>query len=81
MGRIEFIAARSRISSELKMLVLEAREMGLDEDTLDIVADRANRLLFNLDGATEEKELDRVESDLGRLQIVVRQAAKRDKSS
>ncbi len=59
------------------MLVLEAKEMGLDEDTLDIVADRANRLLFSLDGAIEERELNRVESDLGRLQIVVRQAAKR----
>ncbi len=80
MGLAEFAVARSRISSELKMLVVDAREQGLDEDTIEFVADRVTVLLMNLDGVTKEKELDRVETDLGRLQVVVRQALKRRRS-
>ncbi len=79
MGRTEFMVAKSRISSELKMLVVDAKEMGLDDDTIDFVADRATILLMNLDRVTNEMELDKVESDLSRLQIVVRQAVKRNK--
>ncbi len=80
MTQTEFAVARSRISSEIKMLVVEAKELGIDEDTLEFVADRATVLLMNLDGVTREKELDSVESALGRLQVVVRQALKRRKS-
>jgi len=77
MNRIEFVAARSRISSELKMLVVEAKSTGLDEDTFDLVADRVTMLQFSLDGATNERELERIESGLGNLQMVVRQALRR----
>ncbi len=79
MDRPAFVAAKSRVAAELKMLVFEVGEMGLDADTAEFVSDGATRLMVELDRATEENQLERVESGLGRLQVMVRQAQKRSR--
>jgi hypothetical protein len=76
-----FNTTRSRVSAELKMLIIEIAEMGLDQDTAEFVSDRASRLLSDLDFAEEEKQLERVESGLSRLQLVVHQARNRGPSA
>ena len=63
------------------MLIIDVGEMGLDDDTADFITDRASHLISMLDSADEEREVDKVESDLGRLQVVVRQALKRKNGS
>ena len=81
MGFRELASSKSRLAAELKMLIIDVGEMGLDEDTADFVTDRASHLISILDSADEERDIDKVESDLGRLQVVVRQALKRKSGS
>ncbi len=69
--------SRSIVASELRMLILDVTEMGLDEDTAEFVIDSARKLISRLDDAVKDREISKVESDLGRLQVVVHQALKR----
>jgi hypothetical protein len=62
------------------MFIFEIEEMGLDADTAEFVSDGAAKLIAELDRVVEEEQLDRIESSLGRLQIAVRQALKRERS-
>ena len=63
------------------MFILEIEEMGLDADTTEFVSEGAARLIAELDRVVEDEQLDKIESGLGRLQIVVRQALKRNGST
>ena len=63
------------------MFILDIGEMGLDADTADFVSDGAAKLITQLDCVVEEEQLERIETGLGRLQIAVRQALKREGSS
>ena len=81
MEESQFNAARSRISAELKMFILDVREMGLDADTAEFVSDGATKLITELDRVVEEEQLARIETGLGRLQLAVRQALKRERST
>ena len=63
------------------MLIIDTAETGLDSDTAEFVSDRAARLISELDHAEEEKELERIESGLSRLQLVVHQARNRPTSA
>ncbi len=73
----EFRTARGRVAAELRMFKLEIGEMGLDADTAEFLSDRVSNLIAQLDQVERENELNRIESDLGRLQVVVHQALKR----
>jgi hypothetical protein len=73
-----FNTTRSRVSAELKMLIINIAEMGLDPDTAEFVSDRAARLISELEYAEEEKKLERIESGLSRLQLVIHQARNRE---
>ncbi len=75
----DFRASWSRVSAEIKMFIFEISELGLDEDTAEFVRDGASRLIADLDHVVEDKQLNRIESSLGRLQVTVRQALKRKK--
>ncbi len=77
----ELNEGKSRVAAELKLFIIDVSEMGLDEDTTDFITDRATHLISMLDGADKGRELDKIESDLGRLQIVVRQALRRKNDS
>ncbi len=79
MREPDFGRAKSLLGSELRLFVIEIAENGLDEDTAEYVSDRAKTLISELDAASSEGALGRIESDLGRLQIVVRQGLKRQK--
>jgi hypothetical protein len=63
------------------MFILDIGEMGLDADTAEFVGDGASKLITELDRVVEDEQLARIESGLGRLQIAVRQALKREGSS
>ncbi len=75
----DFNAARSRVSAEIKMFIFEVGEFGLDEDTAEFVRDGASRLITDLDQVVEDKQLDKIETRLGRLQVTVRQALRKNK--
>ena len=77
MGASEVRAEQGILSAELKLLIIDVEEMGLDESTAEIVIDKARALLTKLDGSLTEKELDRIRVELGRLQAVVHQAVLR----
>ena len=79
MGVGEFKASQSTIVAELRLLIIEVAEMDFDEDSKDLVLDRATGLIEKVDDSVSERELDRIRVDLGRLQIVIRQAVKRGK--
>ena len=81
MEESQFNVARSRVLAELKMFILDIGEMGLDADTAEFVSDGASKLIAELDRVVEDEQLARIESGLGRLQIAVRQALKREGSS
>jgi hypothetical protein len=70
----EFEAARGRIASELRLLVVEVDSMDLDELTADSVSDRASVLLSRLHEARDEKELERLATEMSRLQVVLHEA-------
>lgn len=78
MGDIDFRGARSRLASELKIFIFELDQSRVDSDTVDFVKERAEGLIAEVEGAIDERGLSRVETDLGRLQVVVHQALKRE---
>jgi hypothetical protein len=80
LGISEFKAEQAKLSAELKLLIIDVDEMGLDEDTLDIVIDKAKGLISRIDDSVTERELDRIKEELGRLQSVVHQAMIRQKN-
>ncbi|HEV2138998.1 MAG TPA: hypothetical protein VGR53_09150 [Nitrososphaerales archaeon] len=79
MGVSEFKAEQSKLSAELKLLIIDVEEMGLDEDTTEIVVDKARGLISRLDDSVNERELNRIKDELGRLQSVLHQALLRQK--
>lgn len=81
MGISEFKAERGALAAELKLLILDVGEMGLDDDTVEVVVDKANGLLAKVDDSVSEKEMDRIRTDLGRLQIVIHQAVIRRRNA
>lgn len=60
------------------MFIIDVGEMRIDPDTADFVAEGARGLVEKIDDAANERDLNRIESDLSRLQVVVHQAIKRD---
>ena len=79
LGVSEFRAEQSKLGAELKLLIIDVEEMGLDEDTTEIVMDKARGLISKLDDSVNERELNHVKEDLGRLQSVLHQALLRQK--
>jgi hypothetical protein len=79
LGINEFKAEQGNLSAELKLLIIDAGEMGLDEDTEEIVVDKARGLIARIDDSVTERELDRIKDELGRLQSVLHQALLRKK--
>jgi len=77
MSLSEFKASRNRLIAELALLLLEVREMRIEEATTDLVLDRASRLISMANDCVNEKELDRVRAQLGRLQSVLHEAVNR----
>ena len=77
MSLNEFKASRNRLVAELALLLLDVREMRIEEATADLVQDRASRLISAANDCVSEKELDRVRAQLGRLQSVVHEAVNR----
>ncbi len=81
LGISEFKADQSKLSAELKLLIIDVGEMGLDPDTEEIVVDKARGLISRIDDSVSERELDRIKDELGRLQSVLHQALLRQKKS
>lgn len=80
MGLSEFKAEQGKLGAEIKLLIIDVSEMGLDEDTTEIVVDKARGLISKIDDSVTERELDRIKDELGRLQSVVHQAIIRQKN-
>ena len=78
MGDAEFRNVKSRLAAEVRLFIIDVGELQIDADTAEFVADRAGGLVTKIEDAVNERELSRVESDLGRLQVVVHQALKRN---
>jgi len=74
----EFKASRNRLVAELTLLLLDVREMRIEEATADLVLDRASKLITMANDCANERELDKVRSQLGRLQSVFHEAISRD---
>lgn len=79
MGVSEFKEEQGKLGAEIKLLIIDVEEMGLDEDTTEIVVDKARGLISRLDDSVKERELDRIKDELGRLQSVLHQALLRRK--
>ena len=79
MGISEFKAEQGKLGAELKLLIIDVEEMGLDEDTTEIVVDKARGLISRIEDSVTERELDRIKDELGRLQSVLHQAILRQK--
>lgn len=79
MGVNEFRAEQGKLGAELKLLIIDVEEMGLDPDTTEIVVDKARILISKIDDSVTERELDRIKDQLGRLQSVLHQALLRQK--
>ena len=79
MGISEFKAEQGKLGSELKLLIIDVEEMGLDEDTTEIVVDKARGLISRIEDSVTDRELDRIKDELGRLQSVLHQALLRKK--
>ena len=77
MGEADFRGVKSRLAAELRMFIIDVHDMKIDADTVDFVTDRAGGLVAKIEDAVNERELNRIESDLGRLQVVIHQALKR----
>ena len=71
-----FRGAKSRLAAELRMLIIDVEDMGIDSATAEFVADSARGLVADVEDAVNERELRRIETDLGRLQVVVHQGVK-----
>jgi hypothetical protein len=78
MGVEEFKASRNRLVAELTLLLLDVREMRIEEATADLVLDRASKLITMANDCANERELDKVRSQLGRLQSVFHEAIGRN---
>ena len=74
MGDAEFRNVKSRLAAEVRLFIIDVGELQIDADTAEFVADRAGGLVTKIEDAVNERELGRVESDLGRLQVVVHKA-------
>ncbi|MDA4127657.1 MAG: hypothetical protein OK452_10745 [Thaumarchaeota archaeon] len=81
MGVSEFKAEQGKLNAELKLLIIDVEEMGLDPDTVEIVVDKARGLISKIDDSVTERELDRIKDELGRLQSVLHQALLRQKKA
>jgi hypothetical protein len=81
LGVSEFKAEQGKLSAELKLLIIDVDEMGLDPDTTEMLADTARGLISRLEDSVSERELDRVKEELGRLQSVLHQALLRQKKT
>jgi hypothetical protein len=81
LGVNEFKADQGKLSAELKLLIIDVDEMGLDPDTTDMLADKARVLLSRIDDSVTERELDKIKEELGRLQSVLHQALLRQKKT
>src|SRR5712692_7425683 len=79
LGISEFKAEQGKLGAELKLLIIDVEEMGLDEDTTEIVVDKARGLISRIEDSVTERELDRIKDELGRLQSVLHQAILRQK--
>jgi hypothetical protein len=77
LGEADFRGAKSRLAAELRMFIIDVHDMRIDADTAEFVTDRAGGLVAKIEDVISERELNRIESDLGRLQVVVHQALKR----
>jgi len=74
----EFKASRNRVVAELALLLLEVREMRIEEVTADLLLDRASKLITMANECVNERELDKVRAQLGRLQSVLHEAVNRN---
>lgn len=74
----EFKASQSALVSEIQLLIMNIREMALDEDTSDFLEDEAVGLIGRTNDSVKERELDLVRRDLEGLQSAVHQAYKRN---
>ena len=63
--------------AELQLLVMDVSESGLDGDTVDFLVERADDLMGRVAESLGEEQLDRVRTDLGRVQAVFHQAKRR----
>jgi hypothetical protein len=81
LGLSEFKAEQGKLSAELKLIIIDVDEMGLDPDTTEIVVDKARGLLSRIDDSVTERELDRIKEELGRLQSVLHQALLRQRKT
>ena len=78
MGDVDFRTAKSRLAAEVRMFIIDIGDMKLDEDTADFLADRAGMLIARIEDAASDRDLNRIEDDLGGLQVVVHHALKRN---
>ena len=74
----DFKVVKNRLAAEVRMFIIDVGEMRIDADTAEFVADRAGGLATRIEDAVNERELSRIETDLGRLQVVVHHALKRN---
>jgi len=74
----EFKASRNRVVAELALLLLEVREMRIEEVTADLLLDRTSKLITMANECVNERELDKVRAQLGRLQSVLHEAVNRN---
>ena len=79
MGINEFKVEQGKLSAELKLMIIDVGEMGLDADTEEIIVDKAGGLIAKIYDSVTERELDRIKDELGRLQSVLHQALLRQK--
>jgi len=78
MSLAEFKASRNHLVAELALLLLDVREMRIEEATADLVLDRASKLISIANDCVTERELDNVRAQLGRLQSVLHEAVNRN---
>jgi len=81
MSVAEFKASRNHLVAELTLLLLDVREMKIEEATADLVFDRASKLISVANDCVSERELDKVRSQLGRLQSVLHEAVNRNSAA
>jgi hypothetical protein len=73
----DFRGMKGRLVSEVKMFIVDVGDMKIDADTADFVIDGAHGLVARIEDAVSDRDLTRIESELGRLQVVVHHALKR----
>ena len=73
----EFRSSQSALIAELQLLMMDVSESGLDSDTVELLVEKADDLIGLVAESAREEQLDRVRTDLGRVQNVFHQAKKR----